>query len=138
MYNWATKNRAKYCKNKLLLVLGHVTTNSTNMAAAGDSYSSSVRKRRFDSSKAETKATDSSEGHITDANTDTEKEKTLQSVQTGTYWLTRIVLLRSVAFIYRKHVDTYCRGFHSIDQLISIVILIISIIRVFLISVLHS
>lgn len=121
---------------KLPLVLGHVTANSTNMAAVSDSYSSSVRKRRFDRSKAET--TDRSEGHITDGSTDTEKEKRLQSVRTGTYWLTRIVLLRSVAFIYRKHVDKYCRDFHSSDRLIRIVIIIISIIRVFLISVLHS
>ncbi|XP_034050097.1 lipase maturation factor 1 [Thalassophryne amazonica] len=35
-----------------------------------------------------------------EANTDGEKEKRLQSLQTGSYWLTRVVLLRSVAFIY--------------------------------------
>lgn len=109
------KNKCKNKnKKKLSLVFGHVIANSTNMAAAGDSYGSSVRKRRLDSSKAETKATDSREGHVTDASTDTKKERIRQSVQTGTYWLTRIVLLRSVAFIYRKHVDTYAAVFRQL------------------------
>lgn len=82
-----------------------MTVNSANMAAASDSGGSSVRKRRVDSSRTETKPADSSEEHGADSSRDADKEKRLQSLQTGTYWLTRIVLLRSVAFIYCKHVD---------------------------------
>ncbi|KAE8284534.1 Lipase maturation factor 1 [Larimichthys crocea] len=70
------------------------------MAAASDSSSSSVRKRRVDSSKTETKSVDSSEEHGAESSGDTEKEKRVTSIQRGTYWLTRIVLLRAVAFIY--------------------------------------
>ncbi|TKS90138.1 Lipase maturation factor 1 [Collichthys lucidus] len=70
------------------------------MAAASDSSGSSVRKRRVDSSKTETKSADSSEEHGAESSGDTEKEKRFASTQRGTYWLTRIVLLRAVAFIY--------------------------------------
>ncbi|XP_030256928.1 lipase maturation factor 1 isoform X1 [Sparus aurata] len=70
------------------------------MAATSDSSGSSVRKRRVDSSKTETKCADGSEENEADSGKDTEKEKELQRLHTGTYWLTRIVLLRSVAFIY--------------------------------------
>nr|CBN81183.1 Lipase maturation factor 1 [Dicentrarchus labrax] len=70
------------------------------MAAAGDSSGSAVRRRRGDGSKTETKCADSSGEHGAEPGEDSEKEKSPQSLQTGTYWLTRIVLLRSVAFIY--------------------------------------
>ncbi|XP_070846765.1 lipase maturation factor 1 [Chaetodon trifascialis] len=70
------------------------------MAAASNSSGSSVRKRRVDGIKTEAKSGDSSEDNGGDLRKDTETEKRFQSLQTGTYWLTRIVLLRSVAFIY--------------------------------------
>ncbi|XP_062299097.1 lipase maturation factor 1 isoform X1 [Scomber scombrus] len=69
------------------------------MAVSG-SRDSCVRKRRVDSSKAETHFVNSSKDNGANTDTDTEKEKTLPSLHTGTYWLTRIVLLRAVAFIY--------------------------------------
>ncbi|XP_053197743.1 lipase maturation factor 1 isoform X1 [Scomber japonicus] len=69
------------------------------MAVSGG-RDSCVRKRRVDSSKAETHSVNSSKDHGANTDTDTEKEKTLLSLQSGTYWLTRIVLLRAVAFIY--------------------------------------
>ncbi|XP_073345914.1 lipase maturation factor 1 [Pagrus major] len=70
------------------------------MAATSDSSGSSVRKRRVDSGKTETKCADSGEENEADSSKDTEKEKKLQRLHTGTYWLTRVVLLRSVACIY--------------------------------------
>ncbi|XP_054454816.1 lipase maturation factor 1 [Anoplopoma fimbria] len=70
------------------------------MAAAGDSSQSSVRKRRVDSRTTESKCADSSEEHGADNREDPEEGQRLRPLQTGTYWLTRIVLLRSVAFIY--------------------------------------
>ncbi|XP_034414267.1 lipase maturation factor 1 isoform X1 [Cyclopterus lumpus] len=71
------------------------------MAAAGDSSGSSVRKRRVGSGKTESELADSSGGEPgADSGEDAEEERGLPSLRTGTYWLTRIVLLRSVAFIY--------------------------------------
>lgn len=87
-------------------MFSHVTSQSVNMAATSDSSGSSVRKRRVDSSKTETKCADGSEENEVDSGKDTEKEKELQRLHTGTYWLTRIVLLRSVAFIYCEHADS--------------------------------
>lgn len=84
-----------------------MTVRPVNMAATSDRSESSVRKRRAVSSKTETKCADSREEDGADPAGDTEKEKRPQSSQTGTYWLTRIVLLRSVAFIYCKHVDLH-------------------------------
>lgn len=93
-------------------LFNHVTLTSANMAAASDNSDNSdnsVRKRRVDSSKTETRCTDISKEHGTKISKDTEKkETTVESLQTGTYWLTRIVLLRAVAFIYCKHVDFFC------------------------------
>lgn len=86
-------------------MFSHVTVNSANMAADGDSCSGAVRKRRVDGSKTDPKPADSSKGHGAEPSKDTEKEKRPQSLQTGTYWLTRVVLLRSVAFIYCEHAD---------------------------------
>ncbi|XP_056221146.1 lipase maturation factor 1 isoform X1 [Seriola aureovittata] len=71
-----------------------------NMAASSGSSESSVRKRRVDSRKTETESADSCRQHGADTGKDTETGKRPESLQTGTYWLTRIVLLRSVAFIY--------------------------------------
>ncbi|KAM7371169.1 hypothetical protein PAMP_010660 [Pampus punctatissimus] len=70
------------------------------MAAAVGSTDTSVRKRRVDNSKAETNSANSSKNNGADTGKDSEKEKKPPSLQTGTYWLTRIVLLRAVAFIY--------------------------------------
>uniref|UniRef100_A0A7N9AVS8 Lipase maturation factor n=1 Tax=Mastacembelus armatus TaxID=205130 RepID=A0A7N9AVS8_9TELE len=57
---------------------------------------SSVRRRHVDSRKSEAESSASSQ----DTGADTEKEKGCVSLHTGTYWLTRVVLLRFVAFIY--------------------------------------
>ncbi|XP_049419438.1 lipase maturation factor 1 [Epinephelus fuscoguttatus] len=70
------------------------------MAATVDNSESSVRKRRVVSSKTDTQRAVSGEEHGAESSEDTGKEKRLETLQTGTYWLTRIVLLRSVAFIY--------------------------------------
>lgn len=71
--------------------------------AASDSNDSSVRKRRVDSSKREVKHAGISDGRGEKDGKDGEKtDDRVQSLQTGTYWLTRIVLLRFVAFIYCK------------------------------------
>lgn len=87
-------------------MFNHVTVNSSNMAAVSDTCSGSVRKRRVDSSKPGTKPADSSGEHGAEPSKDTENETRLESrLQTGTYWLTRVVLLRSVAFIYCEHAD---------------------------------
>lgn len=80
-----------------------MTVTSGKMAAASDSNDSSVRKRRVDSSKTEEKPADLSDGRGEKDREDGEKkDKRVHSLQTGTYWLTRIVLLRFVAFIYCK------------------------------------
>ncbi|XP_026206704.1 lipase maturation factor 1 [Anabas testudineus] len=70
------------------------------MAAASDSPQSSVRKRRVYSRKTETESAVNEQEHGAKTDRDAEKGKRRVSLQTGTYWLTRIVLLRAVAFIY--------------------------------------
>lgn len=71
------------------------------MAAATDSSENSVRKRRVYSSKTQSEAeADGSKDNTENSSKDTGKDKRLGSVRPGTYWLTRVVLLRSVAFIY--------------------------------------
>ncbi|XP_039990697.1 lipase maturation factor 1 [Xiphias gladius] len=70
------------------------------MADSSESPESCVRRRRVESRKTETKSADSFRQHGADTDTETETEKRLESLQTGTFWLSRIVLLRSVAFIY--------------------------------------
>lgn len=73
------------------------------MAAVNDSNDSSVRKRRVDNSETEVKHADiRDERGKKDSKYGEKKDKEVQSLQTGTYWLTRIVLLRFVAFIYCK------------------------------------
>ncbi|XP_061561985.1 lipase maturation factor 1 isoform X2 [Phycodurus eques] len=71
------------------------------MATSGENNVASVRRRRLKASLKDAKCTDSS-GRKDAASTveSTKKGKKLQSLETGTFWLTRIVLLRSVAFIY--------------------------------------
>ncbi|XP_058477806.1 lipase maturation factor 1 [Solea solea] len=68
------------------------------MADSSEGAGSSVRRRRVDNKRqTETETVDSSSGkHGGGADT----EQRLESLHTGSYWLTRIVLLRSVAFIY--------------------------------------
>lgn len=73
------------------------------MAAAADSWESSVRRRRVDGRKTQSKCADSSEQDAANSAEDPQEETAPQSLRTGTHWLTRIVLLRSVAFIYCKH-----------------------------------
>ncbi|XP_077359719.1 lipase maturation factor 1 [Festucalex cinctus] len=73
------------------------------MATSVENNGESVRKRRLKGGLTTTDAKCTGSISKKDAvNTDdgTKKGKKLQSLQTGTFWLTRIVLLRSVAFIY--------------------------------------
>ncbi|XP_040885355.1 lipase maturation factor 1 [Toxotes jaculatrix] len=81
-------------------MFSHVTVGAVNMAARSESSESSVRRRRVDSRKTETNSENSCREDGADSSKDSETQKRLESLQTGTYWLTRIVLLRSVAFIY--------------------------------------
>uniref|UniRef100_A0A3B4FBV5 Lipase maturation factor n=1 Tax=Pundamilia nyererei TaxID=303518 RepID=A0A3B4FBV5_9CICH len=70
------------------------------MAASGERAEISVRKRRVGSKRTEPDSAVSGGEDGKHSSSDAEKEKPLLSLQPGTYWLTRIVLLRSVAFIY--------------------------------------
>ncbi|XP_028991442.2 lipase maturation factor 1 isoform X2 [Betta splendens] len=70
------------------------------MATVSDIPQSALRKRRVDGRKTETESAAVDDEHGANTDKDTEKQRGRVSLQTGTYWLTRIVLLRSVAFIY--------------------------------------
>uniref|UniRef100_A0A8D3C447 Lipase maturation factor n=1 Tax=Scophthalmus maximus TaxID=52904 RepID=A0A8D3C447_SCOMX len=72
------------------------------MAARGESPESRVRRRRLDGRRQpETESSDSGGEHGADtAGGASDTQAGLESLQTGTYWLSRVVLLRSVAFIY--------------------------------------
>ncbi|KAM8837639.1 lipase maturation factor 1 isoform 1-T1 [Spinachia spinachia] len=70
------------------------------MAATADSWESSARRRRVDSRKTQSKCVNSSEEHGADSAEAPGEERAPRGLRTGTYWLTRIVLLRCVAFIY--------------------------------------
>ncbi|XP_061564352.1 lipase maturation factor 1 [Cololabis saira] len=70
------------------------------MAASSVSAGSSVRKRRLDGRRTETDSVPDSTQNGTKGSGDSDTEKQLRELQPGTYWLTRIVLLRAVAFIY--------------------------------------
>ncbi|XP_056153384.1 lipase maturation factor 1 [Lampris incognitus] len=70
------------------------------MAASGDSSESSLRKRRVATRRTGTDPGGSDEETSDDDGKARESEKGTFPSRTGTYWLTRIVLLRSVAFIY--------------------------------------
>uniref|UniRef100_A0A8C6WR35 Lipase maturation factor n=1 Tax=Neogobius melanostomus TaxID=47308 RepID=A0A8C6WR35_9GOBI len=71
------------------------------MASTGDSAADGagggVRRRRVEPSGTETTSAGDKDG--VDRAEDTEGKK-LRALQPGTYWLTRVVLLRAVAFIY--------------------------------------
>ncbi|MEQ2311835.1 hypothetical protein AMECASPLE_024630 [Ameca splendens] len=70
------------------------------MAAGAAAAESSVRRRRVDSRRTETDHVPGSSEDGETISKDSEKEKHFVFLQPGTFWLTRIVLLRSVAFIY--------------------------------------
>ncbi|KAM6951098.1 lipase maturation factor 1 [Aplochiton taeniatus] len=65
-----------------------------------ESAESTLRRRRVDTLKTASNTSDNDEDDGDHTGIDEEKEKGSCSLQTGTYWLTRIVLLRSIAFIY--------------------------------------
>ncbi|KAF7647933.1 hypothetical protein LDENG_00164350 [Lucifuga dentata] len=70
------------------------------MADTGESSERSLRRRRVGTQKTETNCGDSSKEDEEKRDEDSEKEKKLLSLKPGTFWLTRILLLRSIAFIY--------------------------------------
>ncbi|XP_061910947.1 lipase maturation factor 1 isoform X1 [Entelurus aequoreus] len=70
------------------------------MAASADNSGASVRRRRLEGGLTEAKFADGSKKDATNTDETADKEKKLQTLQTGSFWLTRIVLLRSIAFIY--------------------------------------
>ncbi|XP_061823254.1 lipase maturation factor 1 [Nerophis lumbriciformis] len=70
------------------------------MAASADKSGSSVRRRRLEGGLTEAKFADGSKQDATNTEETADKEKKLQTLETGSFWLTRIVLLRSIAFIY--------------------------------------
>ena len=72
------------------------------MAASGASPESSVRKRRVDNQRTETRSVPDSTRNGADAGGDAEKGKEPRRLRPGSHWLTRVVLLRAVAFIYRE------------------------------------
>ncbi|KAK5905561.1 hypothetical protein CgunFtcFv8_001513 [Champsocephalus gunnari] len=71
-----------------------------NMAATGDSSGSSVRKRHVEGRNPEPEREESGEKHGEEPGEEPEKDRRPQSLHPGTFWLTRVVLLRSIAFIY--------------------------------------
>ncbi|XP_029953765.1 lipase maturation factor 1 [Salarias fasciatus] len=72
------------------------------MAASGESSESQVRKRRVDSGRTEADCAPSGGRNEADPGEKGEKGRRLPEprLRPGTFWLTRIVLLRSVSFIY--------------------------------------
>uniref|UniRef100_A0A8C5HCM9 Lipase maturation factor n=1 Tax=Gouania willdenowi TaxID=441366 RepID=A0A8C5HCM9_GOUWI len=86
------------------------------MAASGETTDSSVRRRRVNKSETDTDTgSDLSPGeadHGADSRLEPDTEKPLLS---GSYWLTRIVLLRCVAFIY---LVAFCVAYNQNKQLI--------------------
>ncbi|KAF3853224.1 hypothetical protein F7725_013912 [Dissostichus mawsoni] len=70
------------------------------MAATGDSSGSSVRKRHVEGRNPEPERKESGEKHGEEPGEEPEKDRRPQSLHPGTFWLTRVVLLRSVACIY--------------------------------------
>uniref|UniRef100_A0A8C5HEC7 Lipase maturation factor n=1 Tax=Gouania willdenowi TaxID=441366 RepID=A0A8C5HEC7_GOUWI len=91
-------------------------SHSANMAASGETTDSSVRRRRVNKSETDTDTgSDLSPGeadHGADSRLEPDTEKPLLS---GSYWLTRIVLLRCVAFIY---LVAFCVAYNQNKQLI--------------------
>ncbi|XP_033988773.1 LOW QUALITY PROTEIN: lipase maturation factor 1 [Trematomus bernacchii] len=70
------------------------------MAATGDSSGSSVRKRHIEGRNPEPEREESGEKHGEEPGEEPEKDRRPQSLHPGTFWLTRVVLLRSLACIY--------------------------------------
>lgn len=74
------------------------------MAAPRESVDGSVRRRRVDGSGRQketvSNSSDISGEHGGKKDQDPNTEPRPEALQTGTFWLTRIVLLRSVSFIY--------------------------------------
>ncbi|XP_026133198.1 lipase maturation factor 1 [Carassius auratus] len=73
------------------------------MASSSESSEKSesfLRKRRGDALVADSLSHDSCSETVQDEDSSKYEKKVGVSVQTGTYWLTRIVLLRAIAFIY--------------------------------------
>ncbi|CAL8306921.1 unnamed protein product [Boreogadus saida] len=70
------------------------------MAAPSESSETAVRRRRVDTIQAGSGLPDSKEPHDEDGEETKHREASGCALQTGTYWLTRIVLLRATAFIY--------------------------------------
>ncbi|XP_064780204.1 lipase maturation factor 1 [Oncorhynchus masou masou] len=69
------------------------------MATHSESSESTLRKRRVETRKTTTTHSDDTTPN-NEEDTCKAKKQELVTLQTGTYWLTRIVLLRSIAFIY--------------------------------------
>ena len=89
-------------------LLSHVTSGSANMATSSESSEcseSTLRKRRFEPLKPATNASGISTNDTEDTGKYEDKKKEALSLRTGTYWLNRIVLLRSIGFIYCEWVD---------------------------------
>ncbi|XP_057681576.1 lipase maturation factor 1 [Corythoichthys intestinalis] len=72
------------------------------MATSRENDNASLRKRHLQGALTDAKCTDNSNSRKKDAanRVDGTKKEKVHSLKTGTFWLTRIVLLRSVAFIY--------------------------------------
>ncbi|XP_061764868.1 lipase maturation factor 1 [Nerophis ophidion] len=70
------------------------------MAASADNSVASLRRRRLEGGLTEAKFADVSKKDAPNTDESADKETKLQTLQTGSFWLTRIVLLRSIAFIY--------------------------------------
>jgi len=73
------------------------------MATTGESSESTIRRRRVDAAQAADELPDRSDEQQHHGQDTTQSEKKESDVlQKGTHWLTRIVLLRALAFIYCK------------------------------------
>ncbi|XP_030629966.1 lipase maturation factor 1 [Chanos chanos] len=67
---------------------------------SSETSESTLRKRRGDRSNSDAISSDSNSETIQEEELFKYEKKGVISLQTGTFWLTRIVLLRSIAFIY--------------------------------------
>lgn len=79
---------------------------------------STLRRRRGEAQSSEVTSEDSNQEAVNDDKPKYEKNE-IKALRPGTYWLTRIVLLRAIAFIYCKfdswiH-DSY-RSYHTINR----------------------
>ncbi|CAL8304771.1 unnamed protein product [Lota lota] len=83
------------------------------MATGGESSDGAIRRRRVDAAQATSVLPDS--GHHGGAAAEEEEREAAWVSQKGTYWLTRIVLLRAVAFVYFV---AFAVAYHQNNQLI--------------------